>query len=121
MRASRDFPVRGKAAMPRKKRQPVAALPPLVRTGVCAYCGSREVIHRDHVVPRSFRRIRPIPPELQGTVESCGPCNWRKANRRLIPPSWEDKLPALEEAFPGAKWRIWDGSTDSPAYREVWI
>lgn len=84
----------------------------------CAYCGQR-AIHQDHVVPKSYRRIRPIPDELSGTVPACGSCNWLKGQRRLVPPSWEDKLPALIEAYPGTTWRVWTGGLKEQAYRSV--
>lgn len=99
--------------------------------GLCAYCGERKAVSRDHVVPRALRKHylpnrkvdqRPkIPRELMGTVVACAECNVRKATRRLVPPSWAEKIDALNAFFGGVEWRVWQGSTSDPAYRDAWL
>lgn len=105
---------------------------------LCAYCGTRPAVNRDHVVPKVIRAkyqrrltvvrdeevlyapARPaIPPELLETVPACFECNHRKGTRKLVPPSWADKLPALRAAIPG-HWRVWDGNPMAAAFREVY-
>ncbi|HXH10348.1 MAG TPA: hypothetical protein VNP04_11375 [Alphaproteobacteria bacterium] len=96
----------------------MADIPPI---GNCAYCGVRRAIHADHVVPASLLRKRPdVPARLRILVAACGECNWRKMTRRLVPPSLAYLVPELNEAFPGTPWRVWRGSVDEPAFREVW-
>lgn len=92
----------------------------------CAYCGHRRAVQRDHVVPRSLaKRLkgrtlrRDIPSELLVTVPACMFCNTGKGTRRLVPPSWADKVSVLNELIPGTPWRVWDGDTKSPAYKDV--
>ncbi len=90
----------------------------------CAYCGA-PAIHMDHVVPKSLQRKyhqingRHLPLLLRGTEPSCGPCNWRKLNRHLVPPSWAFLVDELNERVGGAEWRVWRGGVDEPAFREV--
>lgn len=109
---------------------------------LCAYCRERRAVNRDHVVPQSLQRkhaprrptltvvlgaeqiyrsvIRPpIPPDLLGTVPSCFECNNRKGTRRLVPPDWKSKVPALNAFFGGAPWRVWDGNPRAQGFREV--
>lgn len=95
----------------------------------CAYCRTRGAVNRDHVVPRQLARkyrenrraaTRPrIPDELLGTVPCCFDCNIRKGTRRLVPPSWENKLDTLNEFFGGSPFRVWDGNPMSLSYRTV--
>lgn len=73
----------------------------------------------DHVVPRSLARRHTLPPHLAATEPACFECNIRKGTRKLVPPSWENSIPALKEAIPGP-WRVWHGTTSEPAYREAW-
>ena len=74
----------------------------------------------DHVVPKYLAKRHPeLPPELTATVPCCFPCNIRKGTRKLVPESWDDKLPLLRELIPGP-WRTWDGDPLSPNYREAW-
>lgn len=94
----------------------------------CAYCASPASFgfNKDHVIPKSLQRKcrqlgKPLPVELCGTVWACYPCNLRKGTRRLIPASWADKIDTLNDLIPGTPWRTWDGSTASPAFREVHI
>lgn len=107
--------------------------------GLCAYCGKARATTVDHVIPQSLAKKqrnphqgqcscklcdsrRPAIPEyLLVTVPACGPCNWRKGTRRLVPPSWEPRIELLNELLPGTPWRTWDGSPLSPAFREVAI
>ena len=87
----------------------------------CAYCGVRRAIHDDHVIPKAvLKRYKhlTIPAELREVVGACGPCNWLKSTRKLVPPSWADRLPALRELIPG-DWRIWYGDVREPAFRSV--
>ena len=98
---------------------------------VCAYCGIRRAETRDHVVPKTLVRkghafsakrrhaLNKVDPLLLSTVGCCLFCNIRKGTRKLVPPSWKDRIPALKEAIPG-EWRVWDGDPMSPAFREVW-
>ena len=68
----------------------------------CAYCGER-AIHLDHLVSRAMRRRHSGWEDA--TVPSCGPCNWRKGTRRLVPMDYEpfDKLPGTRP------WMRWNG------------
>ena len=94
---------------------------------ICAYCQERRAVNADHVVPKSLRRkykqhrkreARPrIPHELLGTEPACFSCNIRKGARRLVPPSWAEKVPLLNAFFGGTPFRVWDGSLK--ALREV--
>ena len=85
----------------------------------CAYCNNRPAVNRDHVIPKATRKHgAAIPAELLLTVPACFECNMRKGTRKLVPPSWKDKIGALKEAIPG-QWRVWDGDPMSPAFREV--
>lgn len=85
----------------------------------CAYCRKARAVNMDHVVPRSYRRKQAIPPELAGTVPACFACNNRKGTRRLVPGSWAPLIPLLESHYPGTPWRVWNGDTSDPSYREV--
>lgn len=103
----------------------------------CAYCGIRPSVSRDHVVPKSLRKRamcrwvqqtgacpckvkhRAIPVELLALEPACFICNTTKGTRRLVPPSWEDKIPALNDAFPGTAWRTWSGDIRAASFREV--
>ena len=112
-RPSRDFPRPPKTRVQWEESYP--------RDVLCAYCHHERAVTRDHVVPKSYKKLgKDIPDGLSGTVPACFACNIRKGNRRLIPASWADKLPLLEEAFPGTAWRVWNGSKQEPAYSEVW-
>ena len=84
----------------------------------CAYCG-QPAIHMDHVVPKSLQRKWHVPKEWKGTVPCCGPCNWRKGTRRLVPPSWEKHVEALNEFFGGSPFRVWHGDVSEPAFAQV--
>jgi len=90
-----------------------------IRNQPCAYCGA-QAAGRDHVVPRSIAKKYPaLPDHLRATVPACLPCNVRKINRKLVPPSWAERIPELCEAIPGA-WRVWRGDTSEPAFSGVW-
>lgn len=89
----------------------------------CSYCGVRRAVNADHVVPKSLqKKLRQrgvvLPTELKGTVPSCFECNMRKATRKLVPPSWEDRIPALVAAVPG-QWRVWRGDVRERAFSAV--
>ena len=83
----------------------------------CAYCGN-PAVNMDHVIPKSVARRYLVPIDLLATVPSCFTCNIRKGTRKLVPPSWADKIPALKAAIPG-RWRVWSGDPLEPAFREV--
>lgn len=88
---------------------------------MCAYCASARAVHMDHVVPKSLAKRHDLPAEFTATVPACFACNTRKGARRLLPPSWADKVDELNELLPGTPWRVWAGSVDEPAYREVHV
>lgn len=92
--------------------------------GPCAYCQKERAVHRDHVIPKSLqKRLKRqgviLPAELCATVPSCLSCNLRKSTRKLVPPSWADRIPALKELIPG-QWRVWTGGTREPAFSKAW-
>jgi 5-methylcytosine-specific restriction endonuclease McrA len=71
----------------------------------CAYCGVAPAIHKDHIVSKALRRRHPGWENV--TVPACGPCNWRKGTRRLVPVGYD------MSNLPGVKpWRHWDGSIE---------
>lgn len=80
--------------------------------GTCSYCMKRRAVHRDHVIPKAFyhrlRRVVSFDPALKETVPSCEECNWRKLTRLLVPPSWADRVDALNDLHLGT-FRVWDG------------
>lgn len=91
----------------------------------CAYCGVRQGLTRDHVMPKHLvkrlkRQGREIPAELTATVACCLICNLNKSTRKLVPPSWEDKIPALREVYNG-KWRVWRGDNREQAFSQVHV
>lgn len=104
-----------------------------VRGQACAYCGA-PATGADHVIPKAIRKhytehVRlatkwikrcTIPEELLGTVPCCLKCNVNKSTRKLVPPSWADKVVAIREVVPG-DWRVWHGSLMEPAFREVHV
>ena len=92
----------------------------------CAYCGTRRAVHADHVVPKGYSkrnkaRYDAMPDEWKVTVGACTECNWGKYTRRLVPPSWADKIDALNDYFGGTPWRVWDGNPQAAAFREVHV
>ena len=88
--------------------------------GCCAYCGAPNATTVDHIIPKADRRRADIRDDDERyLVAACMRCNLNKSTRRLVPMLWEVLIPALAELIPGTPWRVWDGSTDSPAYREV--
>ena len=103
-------------------------------TETCAYCGDLATT-ADHVVPRavlgkhrSERALKgktcpckrhSVPVHLLELVAACERCNLLKLTRRLIPPSWADRLTLLQVMFPGTPWRVWHGDVREPAFREV--
>ena len=95
---------------------------------LCAYCQTRRGYTKDHVIPRAllrrYNRTAPleapsIPPKWLDTVPCCLECNVRKATRRLVPPSWERQVTALNRFFPGVPWRVWHGDVSEPAFAQV--
>ncbi len=89
----------------------LAALVEIWRGRPCSYCKAAPSIHLDHIVPKALRRRHKGFDDL--TVPSCGPCNWRKGTRRLVPMDYEpfDELPGVRP------WKRWDGSVEG--LREV--
>jgi 5-methylcytosine-specific restriction endonuclease McrA len=71
----------------------------------CAYCGGR-AFQADHIVPVALRRRHPGFDTDDYLVASCPRDNWRKGTRRLVPPSWADRLHELPGTRP---WAVWDG------------
>lgn len=72
----------------------------------CSYCLTAHAIHKDHIVPKALRRRHEGWDEE--TVPACGPCNWRKGTRRLVPMDYERfaELPGIRP------WAEWDGSEE---------
>ena len=77
----------------------------------CAYCG-KPAVHMDHLVSKSMRRRHPGWEDV--TVPACFACNMRKGTRRLVPPSWKDRLDELPGTRP---WKVWTG--DKPQGAEI--
>lgn len=77
----------------------------------CQYCGKRAV-QRDHVYPvrlkRRCERAGIDREALENQVACCMKCNVEKGNRCLVPPSWADRIPELEEAI-GKVFHVFDG------------
>lgn len=87
----------------------------------CAYCGTERAVNMDHVVPKSLAKKHPeLPEHLRETVPACWKHNILKGTRRLVPPSWSDRVPELNEFFGGTEFRVWYGDVSEPAYRETW-
>lgn len=87
----------------------------------CAYCAKARGVTEDHVVPRSLRKKYGVPKFLNGTVRACYACNVLKGSRRLVPPSWEQWITALNEAYPGTEWRVWRGDKKEEAFSKVHV
>lgn len=86
---------------------------------VCAYCNQRRAVNKDHVIPKSTaKKHLNLPAELLVTVPSCFECNIRKGTRKLVPPSWADRVEMLRVFIPG-QWRVWDGDPQSEAFTAV--
>lgn len=104
----------------------------VIAAELCAYCQKEPAVTKDHVVPKTFLRkghawsnqrrkaLRALDPSLLKTVPACYTCNLRKATRKLVPASWEGKIPLLKQAIPGP-WRVWNGDPQDAAYREVHV
>ena len=89
--------------------------------GKCAYCGAPNPRTIDHIVAKADRRRAGID-DLDETylVPACLGDNVLKGTRRLVPPSWAEKVDALNSFFGGVEFRVWRGSVQEPAYAEVW-
>lgn len=61
-----------------------------------------------------------MPVELTYTVPACFACNIRKGARRLVPPSWADKIEALNDYFGGVPFRVWAGDPTDEAFSKAW-
>lgn len=98
----------------------------------CAYCRKARAVNRDHVVPKALRKgyeanqrvvsewqKEAIPLDLLGTVPSCFNCNIRKGTRRLVPPSWADRVEDLNRFFGGREWRVWSGDPNDAVFTSV--
>ena len=84
----------------------------------CAYCRERPAVTMDHVIPRSIAKKYKglIPAALLLTVPACLTCNIRKGTRKLVPPSWANKIAQLREVIPG-HWRCWNGDPKAASFR----
>jgi 5-methylcytosine-specific restriction endonuclease McrA len=73
----------------------------------------------DHIVPKGDRRRAGIGDlDAEYMAACCHDHNILKGSRRLCPPSWADRLSALNERT-GREYRVWLGTTMEPAFREV--
>ncbi len=72
---------------------------------LCSYCRKARAVHDDHIMSKALRRRFTAWENV--TVPACGPCNWRKLSRRLVPVGY----PRLEELriLTGKAWMEWDG------------
>src|SRR3712207_4328016 len=62
-----------RSARARELAPPAKAKPPPAVLGVCAYCGERPAVNKEHVVARGFFG-KPYPGNLI-VVPACRPCN----------------------------------------------
>ena len=72
----------------------------------CAYCLGRATT-MDHLIPKAERRRHGIADDDERYLVAC--CltdNLRKGTRRLVPPSWKDRLDELPGTRP---WKVWTG------------
>ena len=81
-------------------REPVAA------DNRCSYCTTARGSQQDHIMPNRVR----TPDWADVTVPACPPCNTRKGDRLFVPPSWEDRIPELNEKTFPHKWRVFRGA-----------
>jgi len=81
----------------------------------CSYCKKARAIHEDHIMP--YRRKREEHAFFD-TVPSCGPCNWAKLTRALVPVGYP-RLEELRTLVPWKNWREWDGDPTSEAFKET--
>ena len=92
----------------------------------CAYCDGRNgvVTCRDHVIHRMRWKPRARIAALvgfdrddpQNLVPACTFCNINRITRKLLPPSWADRVEWLNTLFPSrVPWRVWDGSIEGLA------
>ena len=83
----------------------------------CSYCREAPAVDPDHIMPTYLRR------QYEGwedvTVPACRQCNVRKYTHTFVPPSWEDRIPELNELTPGHTWRVYRGGPVSDAFRKV--
>ena len=89
---------------------------------ICAYCDTRRAVNSDHIVPKAERqrleRRYGGETSFSVTVPACFECNNLKSTRRLVPPSWANRLVELE-ALTNKTWKVWNGDPNEPAFREV--
>lgn len=77
---------------------------------ICGYCGVARAIHRDHIVSKADRdRYKIDKDDVRFHVAACGPCNWTKSTRRLVPPSHAHLVDELNALMAGPRWQIYRG------------
>ena len=81
----------------------------------CAYCLDRPAIHFDHIVSKADRRRYEGDWENE-RVPACGPCNWRKLTRHLVPRGFS-RLAELQAI--DSTWREWSGDPSEDAFRKA--
>ena len=93
---SPGFEMRLPSVVALKRYVPLVRRPAFTRFNVflrdrfaCQYCGQREELTFDHVIPRSKGGLT----TWENVVAACSPCNLRKG----------DKMPAAVEMFPAQK------------------
>ena len=72
----------------------------------CSYCEKARQVHKDHIFSKALRRR--FPEWENVTVPACYRCNMLKGTRAFVPPSWESRIPELEE-LTGKKWAVFTG------------
>lgn len=110
---NRSYPNRKKVFIKRTVRQRLMN----EANGICAYCGQSGARSLDHVVPKADRRRAGISDTDEAyLVVACLTCNIRKGTRKLVPPSWANKIAQLREVIPG-HWRCWNGDPKAASFR----
>ena len=85
----------------------------------CAYCGGRAGTV-DHLFSKAEGRRQGISRgDKRWCVAACLACNIKRMSSYLVPPSWEDRIPELNEMTPSHTWRVYSGGPVSAVFKEV--